>query len=225
MPPLSTSKFNKFNAVIPVPDGTPVPPVEIPPFPPSETPPPVEDPPPQIPPSVGDPVYPSPTDTQSGPMFGYSQTRSAVWIGKKLEQLERPIVFTNGVFDLLHAGHIENLVYARNLGACLIVAINSDTSVRRLNKGPGRPIIPQSDRLKVVASLSVVSAACIFDQDSPLSLLRLIRPDIYVKGNDYSAACSPEAVLTACWGAKTVLVPRRHPASTTGIIQKILQIH
>jgi rfaE bifunctional protein nucleotidyltransferase chain/domain len=134
--------------------------------------------------------------------------------------LPRPMVFTNGVFDLLHAGHVDCLEQARVLGASLVVGINNDASARRLGKGPGRPLNRQADRLAVVQALAAVSAAVLFDEDAPLNLLRVLRPEIYVKGGDYRLAQLPEAPLMASWGGRTVLMPLRAGLSTTTLVER-----
>jgi rfaE bifunctional protein nucleotidyltransferase chain/domain len=135
--------------------------------------------------------------------------------------LARPLVFTNGVFDLLHAGHVDCLEQARALGASLVVGVHSDASARRLGKGAGRPIHRQGDRLRVVEALAAVSAAVLFDEDAPLSLMRALRPDVYVKGGDYRASDLPEARLVAQWGGCTVIIPRRLAVSTSGVIERV----
>jgi rfaE bifunctional protein nucleotidyltransferase chain/domain len=134
--------------------------------------------------------------------------------------LPRPLVFTNGVFDILHAGHVDCLEQARALGASLVVGVNGDASARRLGKGAGRPINRQGDRLRVVEALAAVSAALLFDEDAPLTLLRALRPDIYVKGGDYRASDLPEARLVAQWEGCTVIIPRRVALSTTALIER-----
>lgn len=134
--------------------------------------------------------------------------------------LPRPMVFTNGVFDLLHAGHVDALEHARGLGASLVVGVNSDASARRLNKGPGRPVVAQDDRLRVVQALAVVSAALIFDEDTPRELLCRLEPDIYVKGGAYKIADLPESRVMALWGGRTVTIPRVRPISTSLLVER-----
>jgi rfaE bifunctional protein nucleotidyltransferase chain/domain len=134
--------------------------------------------------------------------------------------LPRPMVFTNGVFDLLHAGHVDCLEQARVLGASLVVGVNSDASARRLGKGPGRPLNKQADRLSVVQALAAVSAALLFDEDAPLNLLRTLRPEVYVKGGDYQLDRLPEAPLIASWGGRTVILPLRAGLSTTALVER-----
>lgn len=137
--------------------------------------------------------------------------------------LPRPIVFTNGVFDLLHAGHVACLEAARALGGSLVVGINGDASARRLKKGPGRPVVPAEDRARVVGALAVVSAVVIFDEDKPLALLCALEPEVYVKGGDYRADQLCEAALMAEWGGRTVIVPRLDGRSTSALVQRLVR--
>jgi rfaE bifunctional protein nucleotidyltransferase chain/domain len=137
------------------------------------------------------------------------------------QQLARPMVFTNGVFDLLHAGHLVSLEAARDMGASLVVGVNSDASARRLNKGPGRPIHDQKDRLRLVAALSVVDLALLFDEDTPEQLLRSLQPEIYVKGGDYCLADLHEATVVSEWGGRAVIVPHVGGLSSSGLIERI----
>lgn len=130
------------------------------------------------------------------------------------------VVFTNGVFDLLHPGHVDVLVGARARGDALVVGVNSDASVKRL-KGPDRPVRPEGERAYVLASLEVVDAVSVFDQDTPLELVRLLQPDIIVKGGDYS----PETVVGAnevrARGGEVVIIPLTPGHSTTSTIERL----
>ena len=141
--------------------------------------------------------------------------------GDKLAALPRPLVFTNGVFDILHRGHVTYLAAARALGAGLMVGLNSDQSVRALNKAPHRPINTVEDRAIVLAALSSVSAICIFEETTPLQLLDMVRPEIYVKGGDYTIEQLPEASLMREWGGRTVIIPFVDGFSTTGLISRL----
>ena len=127
------------------------------------------------------------------------------------------IVMTNGCFDLLHAGHITSLENARALGNALIVAINSDASVRRL-KGPGRPINKQEDRARVLAALACVDAVTIFDEDTASVLLHLLRPHVYAKGGDYNVHNLPERGTVESFGGRIVITPLLPGHSTTDLI-------
>ena len=128
----------------------------------------------------------------------------------RASHLPHPIVMTNGVFDILHAGHVTYLAQARDLGASLVVAINSDSSVRMLGKGEDRPINSEADRACVLASLESVSLVVIFDEKVPLSAVELIHPDIYVKGGDYNIEDLQEASLVSSWGGKSITVKLLH---------------
>lgn len=127
------------------------------------------------------------------------------------------VVATGGCFDLLHAGHVETLVAARKMGDCLIVLVNSDDSVRRL-KGDGRPLVSQDDRVRVLAELGCVDAVCVFDESRPDRLLRSLRPDIWVKGGDYSSSELSEQQTMAQWGGQVVTVPYVTGRSTSALV-------
>jgi rfaE bifunctional protein nucleotidyltransferase chain/domain len=135
--------------------------------------------------------------------------------------LARPIVLTNGVFDLLHRGHVTYLARARALGASLIVAVNSDASVRQLGKGADRPINPEQDRAAVLASLESVTLVTIFDEAVPLPVLQIVRPEVYVKGGDYAIESTPEAQLARGWNARMVAIPFEHDRSTTALLERV----
>ena len=127
------------------------------------------------------------------------------------------VVATGGCFDLLHAGHVATLEAARRLGDCLVVCVNSDASVRRL-KGPARPLVPERDRVRVLAALGSVDAVAVFDEDTPLAVLDRIRPDVWVKGGDYTASALPETGLLAGWGGEVVVVPYLEGRSTSRLV-------
>ena len=130
------------------------------------------------------------------------------------------IVFTNGCFDLLHAGHVTYLNQAKALGDYLIVGVNSDESVKRL-KGPKRPLVPQAQRALLIDALKAVDAVVIFDEDTPLSLIEILRPDVYVKGGDYRYDQLPEHPLVTGYGGQVVILPFVQGCSTTQLIQTI----
>jgi rfaE bifunctional protein nucleotidyltransferase chain/domain len=133
----------------------------------------------------------------------------------------RPLVFTNGVFDVLHRGHVTYLAEARALGATLLVAVNSDASAKRLGKGDDRPINRLADRVAVVAALESVQLVTWFDEDTPLALIRACRPNVLVKGGDWK----PEAIVGAAdvkaWDGSVHSIPFRHQLSTTALLEKI----
>lgn len=140
---------------------------------------------------------------------------------KRSAALARPLVFTNGVFDLLHRGHVTYLAQARALGASLVVALNSDASVRRLGKGDDRPINALADRLAVMAALESVSMVTWFDEDTPFERIIECRPDHLVKGGDWT----PERIVGAQevqgWGGQVHSIPFRHERSTTELLSRI----
>ena len=130
------------------------------------------------------------------------------------------VVFTNGVFDLLHPGHVDVLAAARSEGDALIVAVNSDASTRRL-KGAERPLRPEQDRAYIVAALESVDAVVLFEEDTPLELIRLLRPDVLVKGADYSAEAIAGAGDVQSRGGRVVIVPLTAGHSSTAMIQRL----
>lgn len=138
-----------------------------------------------------------------------------------LRRLPRPWVFTNGVFDVLHRGHVMYLAQARALGGSLIVALNTDASVRRLGKGDDRPLNAQTDRAVVMAGQEAVSLVTWFSEDTPIELIGRIRPDILVKGGDYDMQKLPETALVASWGGRAMALPFVDGYSTTRLVQKI----
>ena len=135
--------------------------------------------------------------------------------------LARPLVFTNGVFDLLHRGHVTYLEQARALGASLVVAVNSDASVRRLGKGAERPLNPLDDRMAVLAALACVDLVVPFDADTPIDLIVAAAPDVLVKGGDYSVATTAGAVEVLARGGRFVAIPFVHQRSTTALVERI----
>lgn len=137
--------------------------------------------------------------------------------------LPRPLVFTNGVFDILHRGHATYLDQAAQLGATLVVAVNTDASVRRLGKGSERPLNRMEDRAALLAALGCVDLVTWFDENTPEALIGELRPDIIVKGGDYDMARLPETRLVQSWGGKAVAIPFEHERSTTALVQKIRQ--
>jgi D-beta-D-heptose 7-phosphate kinase/D-beta-D-heptose 1-phosphate adenosyltransferase len=130
------------------------------------------------------------------------------------------VVFTNGVFDLLHPGHVDLLTTARSQGDALIVGINTDESVRRL-KGPKRPVRGENDRAFVLAGLEAVDLIVMFDEDTPLELVKALHPDVIVKGGDYSTETIVGAKEVESWGGRVVVVPLTPGHSTTSIIERI----
>lgn len=135
--------------------------------------------------------------------------------------LARPIIFTNGVFDILHRGHASYLDAAAQLGATLIVAVNTDASVRRLGKGDDRPLNTCADRAALLAALASVSIVTDFDEDTPQALIEQLRPDVIVKGGDYDMETLPETASVKSWGGTAVAIPIAFTRSTTSLVSKI----
>jgi len=142
----------------------------------------------------------------------------------RVARLPRPLVFTNGVFDVLHRGHVLYLAQARALGASLLVALNTDASARRLGKGPDRPLNNEADRGFVLAALASTSLVTWFDEDTPLELIALIKPDILVKGGDYDMSTLPETQVVESYGGRALALPFVDGYSTTALVQKIRQV-
>ncbi|CAN1483614.1 TagD Cytidylyltransferase [Burkholderiaceae bacterium] len=138
-------------------------------------------------------------------------------------QWPKPLVFTNGVFDILHRGHVTYLDEAAQLGATLVVGVNSDASAKRLGKGPDRPLNTAADRAALLAALGCVTAVVVFDEDTPLEIIGQLRPDIIVKGGDYNMQVLPESKLVESWGGKAVAIPFEFARSTTNLVEKIRQ--
>ena len=131
------------------------------------------------------------------------------------------VVFTNGVFDLIHVGHVRYLEFARALGGMLVVAVNSDESARGLAKGPGRPIVPAAQRAEVVAALACVDYVCVFDEPLPDVTIRELRPDIHVKSSQYRLEDLPEAQAVADVGGEIILAPHMPGRSTSDIVRQM----
>lgn len=148
-------------------------------------------------------------------------TRAECVQAAKQGRLARPLVFTNGVFDILHRGHATYLDAAAQLGATLVVAINTDASARRLGKGPDRPLNGQEDRAALLAALHSVDAVTLFDEDTPEALIAELRPDVIVKGGDYDMRVLPETALVESWGGRALAIPFEFNRSTTALVQKI----
>ena len=142
-------------------------------------------------------------------------------LAARVSELSGPMVFTNGVFDILHRGHATYLAQARALGASLLVAVNSDSSVQSLGKGPDRPINPLADRMAVLAALEAVSLVTWFDDDTPMALIKLIRPGILVKGGDWVADKIVGAAEVKSWNGTVHSIPFVHDRSTTELLGKI----
>lgn len=136
-------------------------------------------------------------------------------------RLPRPLVFTNGVFDILHRGHATYLDQAAQLGATLVVAVNTDESVRRLGKGAERPLNRMEDRAALLAALGFVTVVTSFQEDTPEALIGQLKPDLIVKGGDYDMEKLPETALVKSWGGRAVAIPFEFERSTTALVRKI----
>jgi D-glycero-beta-D-manno-heptose 1-phosphate adenylyltransferase len=142
-------------------------------------------------------------------------------LAQQLATLPQPVVFTNGVFDILHRGHVTYLAQARALGASLVMGLNSDASARLLNKGPDRPLNREQDRACVLAALESVSLITLFDESTPLSLLALVRPQVYVKGADYDIETLAETRLVRSWGGAAHAIAFVDGFSTSNLVERI----
>jgi rfaE bifunctional protein nucleotidyltransferase chain/domain len=142
-------------------------------------------------------------------------------LAQRLAQLPQPVVFTNGVFDILHRGHVSYLEQARNLGASLVIGLNSDASARTLGKGPDRPLNQEADRACVLAALESVSLVTLFDESTPVELLKLVRPQVYVKGGDYDIETLEETKWVRSWGGQARALAFVDGYSTTSLVRKI----
>jgi rfaE bifunctional protein nucleotidyltransferase chain/domain len=140
---------------------------------------------------------------------------------QRVARLPQPVVFTNGVFDVLHRGHATYLAQARELGASLVVAINTDASARRLGKGPERPLNSEQDRAAMLAALESVSLVTYFDEDTPLQLIRELRPAVLVKGGDYDMDKLAEAQFVRSYGGRALAIPFVQGYSTTQLVNRI----
>jgi rfaE bifunctional protein nucleotidyltransferase chain/domain len=140
---------------------------------------------------------------------------------ERIAALRRPLVFTNGVFDILHRGHVTYLEQAKALGASLVVAVNSDASAKRLGKGADRPLNSEDDRMAVLAALASVDLVVAFDADTPRELIVACEPDVLVKGGDYSAATTAGAAEVIARGGRFVAIPFRYDRSTSELVKRI----
>ena len=142
-------------------------------------------------------------------------------LARRIAALPRPVVFTNGVFDILHRGHVITLAQARALGASLVVGLNSDASARLLGKGPDRPLNAEADRACVLAALESVSLVALFDEATPVALLKRVRPQLYVKGGDYDIESLEETRCVRSWGGEARALGFVDGYSTTALVGRI----
>ncbi len=155
------------------------------------------------------------------PRDPHSKVVTPASLADRLRAAPRPLVFTNGVFDLLHRGHVAYLARARALGASLVVAVNSDASVRRLGKGADRPINVCEDRMAVLAALECVDWVTWFEEDTPLATILAVRPDVLVKGGDWAVAQIVGAPEVRRWGGSVHAIPFEFERSTTETLRRI----
>lgn len=144
-------------------------------------------------------------------------------LSARIEKLPEPVVLTNGVFDILHRGHVTYLAQAKALGASLVVAVNTDASVRRLGKGSDRPINICEDRMAVLAALESVDLVVSFEEDTALEIVKEMTPAYYAKGGDYDMSAIPEGRMVMAQGGKAVAIPFEHERSTSAMLSKIRQ--
>lgn len=142
-------------------------------------------------------------------------------LSQRIAHLPKPVVLTNGVFDLLHRGHVTYLAQAREKGASLVIAVNTDASVKRLGKGDDRPINTCDDRMAVLAALESVAMVVPFDEDTALEVVQEARPDIYIKGGDYDMTAIPEGKAVLAYGGQAIAIDFEYDRSTTKILQKV----
>ena len=155
-------------------------------------------------------------------MFAFeSKVCSLHDLPSQLAKLAAPVVLTNGVFDILHRGHVTYLASAKALGASLVVAVNSDDSVRRLGKGSDRPLNECQDRMAVLAALESVSLVVAFEEDTALAIAKIVRPKIYVKGGDYDMEQIPEGRFVSSYGGEALAINFEHDRSTSKLLEKV----
>jgi rfaE bifunctional protein nucleotidyltransferase chain/domain len=163
-----------------------------------------------------------PTSAQILPPPAFEQKLcSRAELAARVASLPKPVVMTNGVFDILHRGHVTYLAQARALGASLVVALNTDASVKRLGKGEERPINALADRMALLAALESVSLVVEFGEDTALEVVQAAHPEIYVKGGDYQMDQIPEGKAVLGWGGQALAIHFEHDRSTTGLLEKL----
>jgi len=161
-----------------------------------------------------------PVNSYAPPAFE-NKICGAATLSARIAQLPRPLVFTNGCFDVLHRGHVTYLAQARALGTSLILGVNSDASVKRLGKGDDRPINAEQDRMAVLAALEAISLVVLFEEDTPLNLILTCKPDILVKGGDWKPENIVGSKEVLGWGGAVHSIPFLHERSTTALLKKI----
>jgi rfaE bifunctional protein nucleotidyltransferase chain/domain len=165
----------------------------------------------------------APQPSTQVPAFA-SKIVSPAQLAGRLADMRRPLVFTNGCFDILHRGHVTLLAEARALGSALLVALNSDASVKRLGKGDDRPVNTLADRLAVIAAVEAVTLVTWFDEDTPLQRILDCRPDVLVKGGDWPLERIVGNREVSAWGGRVLSLPFIHPTSSTALLEKIRRL-
>lgn len=161
------------------------------------------------------------------PVFDFRTPKGREELGNwrsRFRETKQKLVFTNGVFDLLHAGHVSYLREARNTGDALILGLNSDASVRRI-KGPKRPLQTEQDRALILSGLRIIDAVAIFDEETPLELIKFVLPDIMIKGADYTRDTIVGADVVEAHGGQVLTIPLAEGRSTSGIVERILEVY
>ena len=176
-----------------------------------------------LPRSPGPPLKITVKMTHSSASKIIGRDEAARWV-RELQNRGLRVVFTNGCFDLLHPGHVDYLEEARSLGDALIVAVNTDASVRRLGKGPGRPVTPEQDRARVLAGLAAVDRVVLFDEDTPLEILTALQPDVLVKGGDYRLEEVVGRERIVARGGQVQVLPFRKGYSTTLLLKRLQRV-
>jgi rfaE bifunctional protein nucleotidyltransferase chain/domain len=166
---------------------------------------------------------PNASPSSSPPPAFLQKIVSRAQAAQRVTALPGPVVFTNGVFDVLHRGHASYLAAARALGGSLVVALNTDASARRLGKGPDRPLNNELDRAALMAALESVSLVTWFDEDTPLELISALRPDVLVKGGDYNMDSLAETAVVRAYGGRALAIPFVDGYSTTALVNRIRQ--
>ena len=165
----------------------------------------------------------SPMPDHANPDFE-AKIATPLTLAEQLAGLPRPLVFTNGCFDILHRGHVTYLAQARALGAALVVGVNSDESVRRQGKGCDRPINGLSERIAVLAALAAVDLVVPFGEDTPLNLIYAVRPEVLVKGGDWPVSAMVGSAAVLGWGGSVYSIPFLYGSSTTALLAKIREL-
>ena len=162
---------------------------------------------------------------ECAPIINFLQADKSKQLLSLIRKCKQPVVFTSGVFDLLHVGHLEYLREAKRYGKSLIVGVNTDNSAKKLEKGPSRPFNNENDRASLIASLRYVDGVILFNEDTPNALIKLIKPSFFVKGGDYSETSLRATDLSGLKNTELKIIPLKTNYSSTRLIKKIIQAH